>query len=281
VSLVPQLADRVVTAGMTWVAPADAADPHPAPLQQSVPVDRLFRVARAGWFVPAARRHPGKEDPVELDEPDPDPFHVAVGPPSTPPRWRSRPSAPTKASWSESTIAGRAMMRTSQPGWNEGAIALSASRIRRLTRFRTTAPPSFRPVDSPNRVVSRSVRRNRAEKSGWDRLVPEPWSAAKSCGRESITSRGGYVPRPSVRPSAASDREPAGRRSRVGRRRFASERETRAPSRDGASWAGRSASSSGLCAILSVPPRVDNPTPRGTQTRLAPVSASARSSSGG
>jgi hypothetical protein len=81
------------------------------------------------------------------------------------------------------------------------------------------------------------------------------------------------LPRSSVRPSAASDREPAGLRSRDGRRRFASGREIRAPSRDGASWAGRSASSSGLCEILSVPPRVDNPTPRGTQTRLAPVSA--------
>ncbi len=263
------------------MAPTDPSDSHPGALQQPVAFDRLFRVARACRLVAAARRHPAKNNPVEADEPDPDAFHVAVGPPSTPPRWRSRPSAPTNASWSDSTIAGRAMMRTSQPGWNEGAIALNTSRRRRRTRFRTTAPPSFRPVDSPNRVVSRSVRRNRAEKSGWDRLVPEPWSAAKSCGRESITSRGGYAPRPSVRPSVASDREPVGQRSRDGRRRFASGREIRAPSRDGASWAGRSASSSGLCAILSVRPRVDNPTPRGTQTRLAPVSAAARSSSGG
>jgi hypothetical protein len=27
-------------------------------------------------------------------------------------------------------------------------------------------------------------------RSGWDRLVPLPWIAVKSCGRESITSRG-------------------------------------------------------------------------------------------
>jgi hypothetical protein len=263
------------------MAAADAADSHPGPFEQPVPINRLFRVARTRGLVPAARRQPRKENPVEPDEADTDPFHVAVGPPSTPPRWRSRRSAPTNASWSLSTIAGRAMMRTSQPGWNEGAIALSTSRRRRRTRFRTTAPPSLRPVDNPNRVVSRSVRRNLAEKSGWDRMAPAPCSAAKSCGRESITSRGGLLPRPSVRPSAASDREPAGLRSRDGRRRFASGREIRAPSRDGAFWAGRSASSSGLCEILSVPPRVGNPTPRGTQTRLAPVSASARSSSGG
>jgi len=242
----------------------DPADAHPAPLQQPVAFDRLLRVARAGRLVATARRQPAEHDPVEPDEPDPDRFHVAVGPPSTPPRWRSRRSAPTNVSWSVSRIAGRAMMRTSQPGWNEGAIALSTSRRRRRTRFRTIAPPSFRPVDNPNRVVSRSVRRNLAEKSGWDRMVPAPWSAAKSCGRESITSRGGFLPRPFVRPSAASDREPVGLRSHDGRRRFASGREIRAPSRDGAFWAGRSASSSGLCEILSVLPRVDNPTPRGT-----------------
>jgi hypothetical protein len=231
---------------------ADPPDAHPAALEQTVAVDRLLRVPRAGRLVPAARRHPGEQDPVEPDEPDPDPFHVTADPPSTPPRWRSRRSAPTSTSWSASTIAGLAMMRTSQPGWNEGAIALSTSRSRRRTRLRTTAPPSFRPVDSPNRVVSRSVRRNRTEKSGWDRMVPAPWSAAKSCGRESITSRGGCLPRPSVRPSAASDREPAEPQSHDGHPTFASGRESRAPSRDGASWAGRSASSSGLCAILSV-----------------------------
>jgi len=46
------------------------------------------------------------------------------------------------------TTGDRAMIRTSQPGWNEGAITLSASRSRLRTRFRTTAPPSLRPVDS-------------------------------------------------------------------------------------------------------------------------------------
>jgi hypothetical protein len=161
----------------------------------------------------------------------------------------------TRVRWSASTIAGRATIRTSQPGWNEGAIALSTSRSRRRTRLRTTAPPSFRPVARPNRVVSRSVRRNRAVRSGWDRRVPAR-SAAKSCGRESITRRGGCTPRSLVRPSVASDLVPAERRRRGGHRASASARGSRAPSRDAASWAGRSASS-GLCAILSAGPRVD------------------------
>ena len=146
------------------------------------------------------------------------------------------------------------MMRTSQPGWNAGAIALSASRSRRRTRLRTTAPPSARPVDSPKRVVSRSVRRNRAVRSGWDRVVPPPWNAAKSCGRESITSRGVFVPRPIVRPSAAFGREHGAWPGPAGRRPTSSWRGSRAPWRGGASWADRSASS-GLSGILSIRPR--------------------------
>ena len=165
------------------------------------------------------------------------------------------------------------MMSTSQPGWNEGTITLSASRRRRRTRLRTTAPPRFRPVDSPKRVVSRSVRRNLAARSGWDRVVPLPWSAAKSCGRESITSRGEFEPRPMVRPSAAFDRERGVWPGPGGRRPTSSWRGSHAPWRGGASWADRSASS-GLSGILSNRPRGRSiTTPEGTQTRLAPESA--------
>jgi hypothetical protein len=165
-------------------------------------------------------------------------------------------------------------MRTSQPGWNEGAITLSASRSRRRTRFRTTAPPSARPVDSPNRVVSRSVRRNRAVRSGWDRLVPPSWNATKSCGRESITSRGNLGPRPTVRLSAAFDRELGEPPGSAGRRPIASGRGSRAPWHDGVSWADTTAWSSGLFGILSNRPRGRSvTTPEGTQTRLAPESA--------
>ena len=92
--------------------------------------------------------------------------------------------------------------------------------------------------------------------------------AEKSCSRESITRRGRCV-RASLRPSGASDREPAVRRERGDRPSFSSGRGSRAPWRDGASWAGRSASS-GLRVILSIRPRglVSCVTPRGTQTRL-------------
>jgi hypothetical protein len=86
------------------------------------------------------------------------------------------------------------------------------------------------------------------------------------------------LPRPSVRPSAASDREPAWRRSRDGPRSSAFGRGNRAPSRDGASWAGRSASSSRLCAILSRDPG-STTDPERHANAPAPVSAKVRLSS--
>src|SRR3954452_10647328 len=245
--------DRVIPTRVPWVAAGDALGTHPAPFEQPVLVDRLLRVVRTGGLVPARGGQPDEHDAVEPDEPDPDPLH-RLGPPIAPPRTSVRCNAPTSVSWSASTIAGRAMMRTSQPGWNEGAITLSASRSRRRTRLRTTAPPSARRVDSPKRVVSRSVRRNRALRSGWDRVVPSPWNAAKSCGRVSITSRGMFEPRPTVRLSAAFDRERDGPPGCAGRRPTSSGHESRAPWRGGASWADRSASS-GLSGILSIRPR--------------------------
>jgi hypothetical protein len=135
------------------------------------------------------------------------------------------------------------MIRTSQPGWNEGAITLSASRSRLRTLFRTTAPPSLRPVESPKRVSPRSVRRTRTTSRVLDLTVPCPCSAAKSSGLESITSRGGLWPRSAVRPTASSGRGRGGRRARGARPLSSSGRGSHVPWRDAASWADRSASS--------------------------------------
>ena len=167
----------------------------------------------------------------------------------TPPRSRSRRRASTRSRWSAWISPARAMIRTSQPGWYAGSIALSASRSLRRTRLRTTAVPSFRPVARPKRVDSRPVRRTRTESSGWDLTVPSRCSAAKSCGRVSITSRDRTGSRPLVRLSAACGRERAARPELAGHRSSSFEPGSRAPWRDVASWADRSASS-GLRVIL-------------------------------
>jgi hypothetical protein len=243
------------------MAARDPADTHPAALEESVPLDRLLRVVRAGGLIAARGRHPSEHEPVDVDEPDPDALHLLDAPPTTPPRWRVRRSVSTNTAWSASTTAGRAMMRTSQPGRNEAAISRSASRSRRRTRFLITAPPIRRPVAKPNRVVSRSVRRNRAVTRLLDRTVPCSWTAENSGRRESITRRGRRALAP-LRPSDASDRVPVERPGSGDRPLSSCELGSHVPWPDGASWAGRSASS-GVRVILSIRPRgtwsVDDP----------------------
>jgi len=172
----------------------------------------------------------------------------------TPLRRSSRPSVSSIARWSAVTRPGLAMTSTSQPGRTSGAIDRSTSRSRRRTRFRTTAEPRALLVARPYRVDPRSVRRTRVARRGWDRIVPRSTSAAKSCGLEIITRRGGRVPRSVVRPTGACDREPGVRPGRGVRPSSSSGRGSRVPWRGGASWAGRSASSC-LRGILSVGPR--------------------------
>ena len=80
-----------------------------------------------------------------------------------------------------------------------------------------------------------------------------------------------------VRPSAASDREPAERRGYGDPLSSSSGRGSRAPWRDGASWAGRSASS-GLSwdPLHPASGTVAPSSPRGTRTRRRPTRRMAR-----
>src|SRR5438093_1329256 len=104
------------------MTPGDPPCPHPAPAEEAVLHDGLLGIARAGGLEAAGRGEPRERDAVRADEPHTERHadlpHVSSRPPSTPPERRTRRNAPTSASWSASTIAGRAMMRTSQPGWN-------------------------------------------------------------------------------------------------------------------------------------------------------------------
>ncbi len=144
------------------------------------------------------------------------------------------------------------MMRMSQPGWNDDAIARSSSRSRRRTRFRMTAPPRRLPVAKPNRVVARSLRTKRPTSRGCVLTTPPSASLAKSPGRESMTSRSGLWLRPSVRPTAACGPLRAARRARADRPASSSGRGTRALWRDAASSVETSACPSGLSVILSI-----------------------------
>ena len=164
--------DRVKTTRIPRVAAGDSTHSHPAPSKQTVFADRLLGIDRTGWLETTDRWSPGEQTAIEPDEPDADRLHGTVRPPRTPPRRRRLCTASVNTSKSAEMTGARAMIRTSQPGWNEGAITLSASRSRRRIRFRTTAPPSLRPVENPKRVSSKSVRRIRTTSRGLDLTDP-------------------------------------------------------------------------------------------------------------
>ena len=89
----PRLSDRVIPTRVPGMAAGDTPDAQPASLEQPVLRDRLLGVARAGRFEAAARGQPEEDDSIESDQADAQRSHAVVGPPRTPPRWRSRPSA--------------------------------------------------------------------------------------------------------------------------------------------------------------------------------------------
>ena len=248
-------ADRVVAAGVPRVAAGDPPGAHPGAPEEAVLLDRLLGVARAGRLVAAARRAATRTGsdrrgsarcrPASRDSP---------APPSTPPRCEEfGASAPTRSRWSA--------LDDRRPGDDQDVPAgLERGRHRpdRLAEPSPDAVPDHgaaerRPVARPNRVVSRSVRRNRAARSGWDRMVPAP-GAPRSPAGERASRAAAVRAAPAVRPSGASDRGPGVRPGRGVRPSSSCGRGSRAPWRDGASWAGRSASS-GLRAILSIRPR--------------------------
>ena len=103
-----------------------SAGSHPAAPQQAVLRDRLLGVARAGRLEAAAGRQPGEHDPVEPDQADPERLHAVVGPPRTPPRWRSRrPPRPSRRGWPP---RGRAGDHQDVPAGLDGAPSPGASR---------------------------------------------------------------------------------------------------------------------------------------------------------
>src|SRR5690242_8460645 len=156
--------DRVVQiAGVEGVAAPDALDRHPAAAQQSVLLDGLIAILRAGRGEAAARRQDYRERPlVQTDDPH---AYVSHALPrvfvsgvsgcvsgSKPARSSSARTSPASAVYSTCATPGLPARTRSQPGGTSASKRRTASRSRRLTRLRTTALPTRLPTETPTRA---------------------------------------------------------------------------------------------------------------------------------
>src|SRR3989442_5138690 len=194
---------------MEGVAARDPAERHAPATPPAIALDGLVAVLRAGGHVTAAR-HQAKEgterDPVDADQRqrcrrhDPQPFAHSISI-----SWRKRAN-------SASTARARATITTSRPPSARVNNGFTSSRRRRLTRFRTTALPSFRLTARPTRGRPSSLSlTNRARYSEASRR-PDPRVRSKSADlsrRDRRFTGGGGGACPGARPGRRADRAPA------------------------------------------------------------------------
>ncbi len=83
---------------------------------------------------------------------------------------------------SVSTIPLRAMKTISHPGCKRSKCRLTASRIRRFTRLRVTAPPMRRLTEKPTRVPGRPFSRTTTTAARSDHALPSACTRLKSAG---------------------------------------------------------------------------------------------------
>src|SRR5256884_2947694 len=171
---------------MEGVPARDPAERHAPATPPAIALDGFVPVLRAGGCVAAARQHAeeGTErDPIDADQRqrhrrhDPHPFAHSISI-----SWRKRIN-------SASTARARATITTSRPPSARVNNGLTSSRRRRLTRFLTTALPSFRLTARPTRGRPSSLSlTNRARYSEAARR-PERRVWSKSADRSSRDRR--------------------------------------------------------------------------------------------
>src|SRR2546427_9541436 len=194
---------------MEGVAARDPAARHAPATPPAIALDGFVTVLRAGGRVAAARYHAkeGTErDPVDADQRqrhrrhDPHPFAHSISI-----SWRKRVN-------SASTARARATITTSRPPSARVNNGFTNSRRRRLTRFRTTALPSFRLTARPTRGRPSSLSlTNRARYSEAARR-PERRVRSKSADRSRRDRRftgGGGGAYPVSRAAGRRGRAPA------------------------------------------------------------------------
>src|SRR5258707_7217254 len=152
-----RLRNRVVQITMIErMAPADAPGCHPAAAHKAILIDGLIPILRAGRCETAARRQDERKRPlIDEDEPHAQIFHgvpCLICLDTSEARANSAYTSSASAANEACAAADRAVNSISHPGASWVTFGRIASRRRRLTRLRTTAPPTCLLTEKPIRA---------------------------------------------------------------------------------------------------------------------------------
>ena len=162
--------DGVIAAVAERVAAQDTPRRQHEPAEYAVPLDRLRGVVRARRLVLApARQQPGRSPAGRAGwvrrRRDARSSRVRRGQPGLVEQLADRRLDACRARRGRTTQARRGERRSRRRDrqGTRSASAANASRSRRLTRLRSTAPPTFRDTDRPSRAESAGSRASRGE----------------------------------------------------------------------------------------------------------------------
>ena len=160
------LADGIVAARVKRMAARQPAQPHPDSLGSAVTLHGLAHIVRTGRKIAAGRRKEWRNQELV-------PAEGAVDKPLH--RRNRRSTSRCSSTMGASKALRRGLMTMDHCGLNRSRWRRTASRTRRLIRFRTTALPIARGTVNPIRGPSGcGSRTQKAAKRGPENR--EPWS---------------------------------------------------------------------------------------------------------
>jgi hypothetical protein len=127
---------------------------HHAAAKRPIPLHCFHRVLRTSRHVPARRRKHRRDPPlISSEQPQRDSFHFSPSFLAIVSRARPTSSSTTENSSVSTDFLGLITTSTAPDLASASRRNRTASRSRRLIRFRSTAPPSTRPTVKPTRAT--------------------------------------------------------------------------------------------------------------------------------
>src|SRR6202158_4235060 len=138
------------------MAPQYAPSCHRPPAPRPIPLHRFHRILRTRRYVAARRRKRWRNPPfVKSQQPERERLHFYFSTSLLAITSRARPtsSSTTENSSVSTDFFGLITTSTAPASFSTERRSRTASRSRRLIRFRSTAPPSTRPTVNPTRAL--------------------------------------------------------------------------------------------------------------------------------